>query len=129
MPVLCFRSNCNLSLQIQQQFMREASKVVAEILGRDSCQVMTSYSSCEMLFGDTSLPSMYIEVQSFNSMDERQRRKMCMSLLNVITRIASIDSSRIYIHFIDVHSYAAWKFINGQALCPDSLIDGEFSDE
>jgi len=64
----------------------------------------------------------FFDIESIGIDSHEKQGQICHKLYEILRKYIEIDSSRIFINFIDVNPSFAWKFQNGYAECLESLI-------
>ena len=99
MPYLLVQTNLSIDAEESQKLIQNASKLVAEILGKPESYVMvTIQDSTQMMFAGDSQPLAYLQLKSFG-LPESSTTEFSSVLCNLINRELGIASERIYIEF------------------------------
>ena len=99
MPYLLIQTNLSIDTEESQKLIQNASKLVAEILGKPESYVMvTIQDSTQMMFAGDSQPLAYLQLKSLG-LPESSTTEFSNVLCNLINRELGIASERIYIEF------------------------------
>ena len=97
MPTL--QVSTNTSIASQGQFAREASKLVADMLGKPEMYVMVIVNAdCELIFGGNNDPAALLSLHSLG-LPEAQIKHFSERLCSFINQHLGISAERIYINF------------------------------
>lgn len=99
MPLLSVATNVQLSADAKSDFIAEASRLTAELLGKPERYVMVHLSDGQaMSFAGSGDPLAYCELKSIGLPTERSQ-EFSRQLCDLIERSLSIPTDRTYIEF------------------------------
>ena len=102
MPFLMIKTNLDLEKQTIQALLNHASRVVAKTLKKPESYVMVNVCANEhMVFGSTSMPTVYMEMKSVG-MTKEQIPVLSKTLTAMIEQKLKVPSNRVYIEFASV---------------------------
>jgi len=97
MPYLSIRTNC--TVDNPDLFLRQASSLCAQMLGKPESYVMVSLDAATpMLFAGSNEPAAYLELKSLG-LPEADAKNYSRQLCNFIQAHTAISPQRIYIEF------------------------------
>lgn len=101
MPLVKIQTNQHVTDDGTFNILQEASKLVADKLGKPESYVMISFEPAQaMLFAGSNEPLAYIELKSIG-LQESQTAALSASLSQLINVHIKIPKERIYIEFTD----------------------------
>ena len=99
MPYLQINTNQSVNAEKSQQLMQNASKTVAEILGKSENYVMVSLQeSVQMMFAGSNEPLAYLQLKSLG-LPESSTTDFSQALCGLLNKELGIAPERIYIEF------------------------------
>lgn len=99
MPLLQIHTNQQLTADLQTTFLKQASKTVAEALGKSEQYVMIRLNQGQpMLFAGSNAPLAFLELKSLG-LPEENTTQLSATLCELIQSQLTIPSDRIYIEF------------------------------
>lgn len=102
MPFLTIQTSAS-EFPNKKQFLKDLSKELANILGKNEKYVMTSIiNNVEMTFSGDDLPACYIEIKSIGGLNNDNINKLNTYIFRKIKDNLGISSERTYINFVDV---------------------------
>ena len=102
MPYIAIRTSVPKSSNTSF-ILKELSKEVAELLGKNEKYVMTSIlTDLEMTFAGDDKPTCYVELKSIGGLDNLTINKLSLLICKKIEATMDIESDRIYINFEDI---------------------------
>jgi phenylpyruvate tautomerase len=98
-----FKLITNQSIENQDDFLKSASKTIAEILGKSEKYVMVILQSdLNMIFSGSSEPAMFIELKSIG-LPKDKTGQISRKIMEFIQSETGVRPDRIFIEFADVH--------------------------
>ncbi len=102
MPMLAVRSNADLDALARDAFLVDASRQVADALGKPERFVMVSFEGgLAMLFAEDAAPTAFMELRSLGLPEERTP-ELSRLLCDLADRHLGVAASRVFINFADV---------------------------
>ncbi|CAL4989942.1 unnamed protein product [Urochloa decumbens] len=102
MPCLNVSTNVNLEGVDTSAVLAEASKSVANIIGKPEAYVMVVLKgSVPMAFGGTQEPAAYGELVSIGGLNPDVNKKLSAGIASILESKLSIPKSRFYLKFHD----------------------------
>ncbi|WP_353570235.1 phenylpyruvate tautomerase MIF-related protein [Candidatus Albibeggiatoa sp. nov. BB20] len=99
MPYLLIQTNIELESEQQTALITQASKAVAEMLGKPEIYVMVAlHPNTAMSFAGNSEPTAYLELKSLG-LPEQKTTQFSTILCQLIEQVLNIPPARIYIEF------------------------------
>ena len=99
MPYLLIQTNLSIDTEQSQKLIQNASKIVADILGKAENYVMvTLQDSTQMMFAGDSQPLAYLQLKSLG-LPESSTGDFSKALCSLLNNELGIASERIYIEF------------------------------
>lgn len=112
MPFLKIQSNQSLTDSQQQTLLAEASRLVANELGKPENYVMVAIEPpVPMSFAGTTDPTAYLELKSIG-LPESKTAGLSSALSGLIEQATGINKDRVYIEFADAPR-AMWGWNGG----------------
>jgi len=112
MPFLKIQSNTAIDEADTAALLAEASKLVAQELGKPENYVMVALEPARsMLFAGSDAPLAYLELKSIG-LPESKTTALSAALCNLIETRLGIPASRVYIEFADAPR-AMWGWDGG----------------
>ena len=112
MPLLKIQTNQKLAESQQQQLLSDASKLVAQELGKPENYVMVAIDPpTPMSFAGSTDPLAYLELKSIG-LPESKTQALSSALCEMIEQSTNIAKDRIYIEFSDAPR-AMWGWNSG----------------
>ncbi|RLM57756.1 hypothetical protein C2845_PM18G13300 [Panicum miliaceum] len=116
MPCLNVSTNVNLEGVDTSAILAEASKAVANIIGKPEAYVMVVVKgSVPMAFGGTQEPAAYGELVSIGGLNPDVNKKLSAGIASILESKLSIPKSRFYLKFHDSKASSHY-FLFTQAL-------------
>eukprot|EP01018_Ginkgo_biloba_P017427 Gb_32509 [translate_table: standard] len=111
MPSLSISTNVCLDGVNTSQILTEATKTVAQILGKPEAYVMVQLrGSVPMSFGGREDPAAYGELVSVGGLGPDTNKKLSAAIANILETKLSVSKSRFFIKFYDVKgSHFGWN--------------------
>jgi phenylpyruvate tautomerase PptA (4-oxalocrotonate tautomerase family) len=101
MPYLKIQTNQACPEAACQTLMQNASRLVADKLGKPESYVMVAMDPPRpMLFAGDDGPTAYLELKSIG-LPANQTRELSAALCNLVSDELGVDQNRIYIEFAD----------------------------
>ena len=101
MPYLKVQTNLELAADQAELFIRQASGVVAEKLGKPERYVMVALEPpVPMVFAGSNEPTVFMELKSIG-LSESQTPELSDSLCELAHSQLGVDKDRVYIEFAD----------------------------
>lgn len=101
MPYLKIQSNRELDAAQGQEFIKQASSLVAEQLGKPERYVMVALEPpVPMVFAGSDAPAVFMELKSIG-LSESQTPGLSTALCELAKDTLGVDQDRIYIEFAD----------------------------
>ncbi|CAM0152170.1 unnamed protein product [Urochloa decumbens] len=108
MPCLNVSTNVNLEGVDTSAVLAEASKSVANIIGKPEAYVMVVLKgSVPMAFGGTQEPAAYGELVSIGGLNPDVNKKLSAGIASILESKLSIPKSRFYLKFHDSKAHPA----------------------
>ncbi|XP_066355260.1 uncharacterized protein [Miscanthus floridulus] len=102
MPCLNVSTNVNLEGVDTSAILAEASKSVADIIGKPEAYVMVVLKgSVPMAFGGTQEPAAYGELVSIGGLNPNVNKKLSAGIASILESKLSVPKSRFYLKFND----------------------------
>ena len=99
MPYMMIMTNTGLSPHKRKDLLNDASRTVADQLGKSENYVMVSYShDADMVFAGTDDPMAYVELKSIG-LPEDQTSALSAALCELMHQHLAIPGERVYIEF------------------------------
>ncbi len=99
MPTLRILTNAQVPAEDRSRLLAQASRTVAEMLGKPESYVMVILEdACDLLFAGTPAPAAYLELKSLGLSDSKTAdysRVLC----DLLAAALGIPSERVYIEF------------------------------
>lgn len=112
MPYLSVRTNLSPETGIREDFLEQASRRVAELLGKSERYVMVNLKTGQdMRFGGTDAPLAYLELKSIGLPAERTG-EISRGLCELVSAALGIPAERIYIEFSNAERHL-WGWNGG----------------
>ncbi len=97
-----FKIVTSQSIENQDEFLKSASKTIAEILGKNEKFVMVILQSdVHMIFSGSSKPAMFIELKSIG-LPKDKTGQISSRIMDFIQSATGVQPDRIFIEFKDV---------------------------
>lgn len=101
MPYLKIQTNLALDTNKASQFIKSASRLVAEGLGKPERYVMVALEPpVPMVFAGSDAPAVFMELKSIG-LSESQTPKLSEQLCQLVNAEFAVPTDRIYIEFQD----------------------------
>ena len=101
MPYLKIQSNQAIESEKATRLIQQASKLVAEKLGKPERYVMAALDpQTPMVFAGNDAPLVFMELKSIG-LNESQTPPLSEALCSLMHDMLSVDSDRVYIEFAD----------------------------
>jgi phenylpyruvate tautomerase len=101
MPYLKIQTNHPVAAEKAVQFIKSASLLVAEGLGKPERYVMVALEPpVAMVFAGSDDPTVFMELKSIG-LSDNQTPKLSASLCQLVNRELGVASDRVYIEFQD----------------------------
>lgn len=102
MPLLKIQTNTNLSTDQRDAFLKQASRAVAQQLGKPETYMMVSIETEQpILFAGTSQPAAFIDLKAIG-LPVAKTAQLSAALCDLAKTGLAIPTERIYINFTDV---------------------------
>jgi len=99
MPYIKIQSAAPMADQDKAALLKDASKQLAQLLGKPESYVMTAYQGVEaMTFAGDESPCAFLEVKSIG-LPQNATASLSKALCELVSRYLSIPQSRVYIEF------------------------------
>ncbi|CAI9099331.1 OLC1v1036133C8 [Oldenlandia corymbosa var. corymbosa] len=106
MPTLNLFTNVPVDSVVTSDFLKDASKAVAKIIGKPESYVMIVLNGAvPVTFAGTEEPAAYGELISIGGLGPSVNGKLSSAIAEILQTKFSIDSSRVYIKFYDVEKH------------------------
>ncbi|XP_074369599.1 uncharacterized protein LOC141711047 [Apium graveolens] len=103
MPTLNLFTNIPVDTVIASDILKDATKVVAKIIGKPESYVMIVLNGgVPISFAGTEEPAAYGELISIGGLGPSVNGKLSSTIADILQTKLSIDASRFYIKFYDV---------------------------
>lgn len=101
MPLLKIQTNVPVAAGAGETLVIEASRSVAEMLGKPESYVMVTLEpTATMAFAGTTLPQAYLELKSIG-LPQGRTAALSKTLCEIMTETLGIPADRVYIEFAD----------------------------
>ncbi|KAI3839970.1 hypothetical protein MKX01_002593 [Papaver californicum] len=111
MPCLNLFTNVSLDEIDISSILSEASKSVANIIGKPESYVMIVVKgSIPMLFGGTDEPTAYGELVSIGGLNPDTNKKLSAAIATILETKLSVPKSRFYLKFHDTKAHQSQEF-------------------
>lgn len=105
MPYLMVQTNQEFDPETSQSFLKKASSLVSDQLGKSEGYVMISLQPpAPMTFAGSDDPAAYLELKSIG-LPERVTASISNALCQMVNTELGIDKERIYIEFVNSESH------------------------
>lgn len=112
MPLLRIQSSTE-SASAPAGLLKRLSACVAKELSKPEAYVMVSFEQrLDMLFGGDSAPACFAELMNIGSFTPQQTERLSRLLSAELTAALGVETSRIYIHFVDAQAHL-WGYDGG----------------
>jgi phenylpyruvate tautomerase PptA (4-oxalocrotonate tautomerase family) len=112
MPYLSVRTNLSPEAGVREDFLEQASRRVAELLGKSEQYVMVNLKTGqEMRFGGIDAPLAYLELKSIGLPEERTG-DISADLCALVSGTLGVPVERIYIEFSNAERHL-WGWNGG----------------
>jgi phenylpyruvate tautomerase PptA (4-oxalocrotonate tautomerase family) len=118
MPIIQIQLNVALDDERKAGLLLSISKLTAEIMQKPISDVMALCSMSDLVMGGIAGPAAFVDFRCISGLTTIVARDLCEGFDNLLKDAAGIDSSRVYINFMEVSDAHAWRFIDGIAVCP-----------
>jgi phenylpyruvate tautomerase PptA (4-oxalocrotonate tautomerase family) len=110
MPYLKIQTNLPLGKKAERTVLKNASRLVAEQLGKPESYVMVAVEAdTPMLFAGSDDPVAFLELKSIG-LPARKTKALSQALCQLVEGYLGISCDRVYVKFIDVkHGMWGWK--------------------
>lgn len=99
MPLLRIATNRTIAAEAREDILKEASRTVAEMLGKPERYVMVELNSgVPMSFGGGTGPLAYLELKSIG-LPEADTAEFSARLCQTVSALLEVPQERIYIEF------------------------------
>eukprot|EP00243_Klebsormidium_subtile_P013794 TRINITY_DN935_c0_g1_i1.p1 TRINITY_DN935_c0_g1~~TRINITY_DN935_c0_g1_i1.p1 ORF type:complete len:116 (-),score=26.30 TRINITY_DN935_c0_g1_i1:205-552(-) len=103
MPTLKLQTNVPGDTVTTSDFLKEASKAVAKIIGKPEAYVLvTLQTGVPTTFAGTEEPAAYGEIISIGGLNPDVNRKLSGAIAELLQKLFNIPANRYYIKFSDV---------------------------
>ncbi|XP_073034452.1 uncharacterized protein [Primulina eburnea] len=104
MPTLNLFINTPVDGVVASDILKDATKAVAETIGKPESYVLILVNGgVQISFGGSEEPAAYGELISIGGLSPSVNGKLSSIIAEILQTKLSIDSSRFYIKFYDVH--------------------------
>ena len=101
MPYLKIQTNQAIAAEQASQFIKSASQLVAEDLGKPERYVMVALEPpVPMIFAGSDAPAVFMELKSIG-LPEAKTPKLSESLCKLVSSQLGVPADRVYIEFQD----------------------------
>ena len=101
MPYLTIKTNCNLDGVDTDAFIRQASNICSEALGKPEDYMMVSFDAFQrMIFGGKDSPTAFVELRALD-LPKESLPILSAIICNLLSEKLGIKPNRIYINFRD----------------------------
>ena len=101
MPYLKIQSNQPVPATAAEAFIKRASKIVADQLGKPENYVMVALEPpLPMVFAGSETPTVFMELKSIG-LPEAKTPALSAALCNLVQEALGVNSDRVYIEFAD----------------------------
>jgi phenylpyruvate tautomerase PptA (4-oxalocrotonate tautomerase family) len=101
MPYLLLKTNVTPAAGAGQKLLQQASRQVAQALGKPEDYVMVALEhSCPMLFAGSDAPLAYLELKSIG-LPTARTAELSAQLANLLEQELGVPAARVYIEFSD----------------------------
>jgi phenylpyruvate tautomerase len=110
MPYLMIQTNRTVTPDQREPLLTEASRLLANELGKPESYVMVSLSSdVPMLFAGTGEPAAYVELKSIG-LPAGQLKSLSRAICSLLEQRLGVSPARVYIEFTDIKgSHWGWN--------------------
>ncbi len=110
MPYLKIQTNLPLSKKAERTVLKNASQLVAELLGKPESYVMVALeANIPMLFAGSDDPVAFLELKSIG-LPAQRTKDLSEALCQMVEGHLGVPSDRVYVKFIDVkRGMWGWK--------------------
>ncbi|KAL6640661.1 hypothetical protein ACP70R_021784 [Stipagrostis hirtigluma subsp. patula] len=116
MPCLNVSTNVSLDGVDTSSILAEASKTVADVIGKPEAYVMVVLKgSVPMAFGGTQEPAAYGELVSIGGLNPDVNKKLSAGIASILESKLSIPKSRFYLKFHDSKAHPLARTSVGMA--------------
>lgn len=112
MPYLKIQSNCSIEAPAAKALMQQASRLVADELGKPEQYIMIDLEPPRpMLFAGSDAPTAYLELKSIG-LPAAHTASLSASLCGLLHDVLGVAPERVYIEFADAPR-AMWGWNGG----------------
>lgn len=122
MPVIHYRINTPLDELPKKKIMLDTVRLVADIMQKPVSDIMVIYSSDDLLMGNDFSPAAFVDFKCVSGLTVAVSRKICNGVYHLLNEATGIEPARIYINFFEVSHAHAWRFVNGNPVCPKDVL-------
>jgi phenylpyruvate tautomerase PptA (4-oxalocrotonate tautomerase family) len=123
MPIVQISSNVALSTQEKEDLLTSVARLVSEAMEKPIQDVMVSFTAAEFAMAGSFEPTAFIDLRCLSGLQvEGMRARLCQGMLDILQQHAPVDPARVYVNFFEVRPDSAWRFRDGVAVCPKSVI-------
>jgi len=112
MPLLKIQTNAALDANAAKALVAEASRAVADLLGKPERYVMVSLeTAATMAFGGDTSPLAYLEMKSIG-LPPGRTAALSKALCELMNKALGVSADRVYIEFADAQGHL-WGWNGG----------------
>ena len=112
MPFVNLQVSIPVGEEKQQVILQEASRILAEGIGKPETYVMVALETSPFLMGGTAEPAAFADVRSIGGLTPQVNARLSAELAELLERQVGIPRTRLYANFTDVPA-SAWGY-NGK---------------
>eukprot|EP00640_Fibrocapsa_japonica_P006360 CAMPEP_0113942858 /NCGR_PEP_ID=MMETSP1339-20121228/13141_1 /TAXON_ID=94617 /ORGANISM="Fibrocapsa japonica" /LENGTH=177 /DNA_ID=CAMNT_0000947519 /DNA_START=41 /DNA_END=574 /DNA_ORIENTATION=+ /assembly_acc=CAM_ASM_000762 len=101
MPSLLVQSNVVVDEEKEDAFLKEASSMVANGLGKPESYVMVSLKFAKMSFGGSKDPCAFVDLISLGRIEPDLNKEMSSKISELMNKHFGIPKNRLYVQFFD----------------------------
>lgn len=118
MPIVNFKINIKLNENQVKELLTPIPGIFEKTMGKPASTIMSTYSYSDILLNDSFSSAAFVEVRNLSVYDIDVYKNISKCLLDVIKKVVTIDSDRIYINFLEVKDVQAWQFKDDEPISP-----------
>jgi Macrophage migration inhibitory factor (MIF) len=121
-PVLQLKCNKTISDDTCKVLQKSFAGIISRIMKKPSGDVMVVICRSDIYIGDSEQPSAFVDLRCSSGLTSEITMVLCSEFGQLLLNTLSIELSRIYVNFNTVAEAHAWRFVNGIAVCPKTMI-------
>lgn len=123
MPIIQLKLNVKPEQEKLKAVLREVTRLTADTMEKSFSDIMVLWEYSDIYMDSSFDPAAFIDFRLISGFSLERGETLCRGIAKVLREKAAIDSSRVYIHFIEAHETLAWRFIDGIPGCPAMAVN------